>query len=243
MRALNGKMIKIAGFDGIAIDQQEREIEQEIEGVFELPGDELDGFDTELDPVEPKFYVIVNDVLLASDSKDQLRELIKNKNGKLTESHDYLKVHASLGQWAADSDVNIRHFGRLDSSLRSHYQKFREGRFEWFDWIARDEQDRPSEELAIVDIDDPVPAKQRDRRRQRWFDGSKLPANFDKLVAPFLGSFGWILEAEDDGWLITGCVLDKGPPRRKGAGGFRQREPDVDPDRQRIDSLESLSSD
>ena len=240
MRAINGKKIKIAGFDAITIDQQESENQQVVGDKFGLPGDEVD---IGSDPVEPNFYVIVNDVLLMSDSKDQLRELIKNKNGKLIESPDYLKVHASLGQWAADDDVNIRHFGRLDSSLRSHYHKFRAGKFEWFDWIKRDDRDQPSEELSTVDVDGPLAAKQRDRRRRRWFDGSKLPADFDKLVAPFLGSFGWILEAEDDGWLITGCVLDKGPPRRKGAGGFRQREPDVDPDRQRIDSLESLSSD
>ena len=48
-----------------------------------------------------------------------------------------------------------------------------------------------------------------DRVRAQQIDGSKLPADFDKQIGPYLGPSGWVMESVDDGWLFTGIILDR----------------------------------
>ena len=134
--------------------------------------------------------------LLISNNKQLIKRLLEKK-GKLIEAEDYIQVHAALGKLTDAKQVSIRHFGRLDLSLRYHYELFRKGEFEWFKWVER--------KLDMEEADAPMPKRKWVQR----FDGSKLPKNFDKVVSPFLGTFGWVLETEDDGWMITGCVLKK----------------------------------
>jgi hypothetical protein len=45
--------------------------------------------------------------------------------------------------------------------------------------------------------------------REQQIDGSDLPADFDKHVAPYFGPMGWVMETVDDGWLVSGVVLKK----------------------------------
>ena len=45
--------------------------------------------------------------------------------------------------------------------------------------------------------------------RIQQIDGSKLPADYEKSIAPSLGQSGWVLETTDVGWRISGCVLPK----------------------------------
>ena len=187
LRSLSGgKTFKILGYDGIAFQPEDIEYEPEFEGL-----DDLEFLDDE--DVPPTFYVLADSQLLVSNNKELLKRLLRKKNGNLAEAEDYIQVHAALGKLTEANKINIRHFGRLDLSLQSHYDLFRKGQLEWFNWIASD--------LTA----DGTPW---DTRVQR-FDGSKLPKNFEKAIAPYLGTFGWVLETEEDGWLITGCVLKK----------------------------------
>ena len=70
----------------------------------------------------------------------------------------------------------------------------------------RDEDalDRDLEDDKFFDIDAPRLKLPRNR-----FDGSELPANFEKFVGRFLGPYGWVLETSEEGWTITGCALKK----------------------------------
>ena len=43
----------------------------------------------------------------------------------------------------------------------------------------------------------------------RKVDGSKLPQDFENIVAPHLGISGWSLETEADGWFFVGVILPK----------------------------------
>ena len=185
----DAETIKVLGHDGF--------VERPDEIVFERPqlGQPLllDYDFEEEAPIESTFYVFADSQLLISNNKELLKRLLEKKRGNLVEAEDYIQVHAALGKLTDAKKVNIRHFGRLGPSLRSHYDLFRNGKFEWFKWIA-------SETKA-----DGTP---RDNWVQR-FDGSKLPKDFETAIAPYLGTFGWVLETEDDGCLITGCVLKK----------------------------------
>ena len=184
--------IKVLGHDGFV---ERPDAEAQI--VFERPqlGQPLFlDYDFEEEAsIESTFYVFADSQLLVSNNKELIKRLLEKKNGNLVEAEDYIQVHAALGKLTDVNKVNIRHFGRLDLSLRSHYDLFRNGKLEWFKWIARE-------------------AKADGTLREPWvqrFDGSKLPKDFEKAIAPYLGTFGWVLETEDDGWLITGCVLKK----------------------------------
>lgn len=112
-----------------------------------------------------------------------------------------------MAKWQEDDDkIDIRYFGRLDLCLRDHYHQFRAGEFEWLDWIIKRNEDQDLKDDLIFDIDAGVLKNPHKRR----FDGSKLPEDFEKSVAGFLGPYGWVLETQEDGWAITGCLLSKG---------------------------------
>ena len=51
--------------------------------------------------------------------------------------------------------------------------------------------------------------KNVDKQRVQRIDGSKLPTDYDKTVAPYLGPSGWVMETQDDGWLFSYCLLEK----------------------------------
>lgn len=192
-RATDGKRIKIAGYVAIEVEGATTGKDDGEEGVFKLPKEAVD-----LDDIGRKYYLMVDNVLLVSNSKKDLQDLLAKNVGKLVESQDYLNVHAALAKLTMNNEVRIRHFGRLDLSLRYHFDSFRAGKFELFEWIDRDRNGKDPE--SENDTSKPKPKRKR-------FDGSNLPANFDKDVAPFLGLFGWVLESEEDGWTITGCIL------------------------------------
>ena len=46
----------------------------------------------------------------------------------------------------------------------------------------------------------------------RKVDGSKLPQDFENVIAPHLGISGWSLETESDGWFFVGVILPKPDP-------------------------------
>ena len=45
--------------------------------------------------------------------------------------------------------------------------------------------------------------------RKQKLDGAKLPADFSKSIAPYLGPTGSVVEVLDDGWRITGVILNR----------------------------------
>ena len=45
--------------------------------------------------------------------------------------------------------------------------------------------------------------------RKQELDGTKLPADFSKSIAPYLGPTGSVVEVLDEGWRITGVILNR----------------------------------
>jgi len=158
---------------------------------------------TEKDSPEKRIFVLANETLLVSNDKALIRQLLKKEQpGKLVESADYAKVHAALSTLTDPNKIGIREFGRLDLLLKPSYEQFRRGEYEFLRWF----QDRSNEQENEVFGNRPVkPAK----KRKPVFDGSKLPKDYDTMIGDFLGMFGWALETEDDGWMITGFLLKK----------------------------------
>ena len=96
--------------------------------------------------------------------------------------------------------------GRVDRSLEANYELLRRGDMGKSQTVLarviNEIFSKETEEAAGKEKDSEVVRKQK-------LDGTKLPANYRKSVAPYLGPMGWALEVEDDGWRITGCVLKK----------------------------------
>ena len=63
--------------------------------------------------------------------------------------------------------------------------------------------------------------------RQQKLDGSKLPGDYEKSIAPYFGPMGWVMETDKNGWRITGCVTKK-----KGMTEVVQKTPDEKDDSQ-----------
>ena len=151
------------------------------------------GYDGIFSLDDSRYFIFADSHMLVSKNKDLIKRLLEKKKANLAEAEDYMQIHAALNNLTDANKVNIRYFGRLDLSLRSNYDLFRDGEFEWLNWIAREPEANGTPNDSWV---------------QR-FDGSKLPKNFATAIGPYLGAFGWVLQTEDDGWLITGCVLKK----------------------------------
>jgi len=187
--------IQIVGFEGIEATWNSN-VEDVDTKVFQLPDekDENEIGENETKP-EKRFFVTANGFLLVSNNKEQIRLLLKKgEKGTLVEADDYIQLHAALGKLTDSRKIGIRSFGRMDLCLKPSYELIRRGEFEWLPWLDRREE-----------LEDGKPKPKRVAR----FDGSSLPKNFEKVVAPYLGLFGWVLENELDGWVITGCVLKK----------------------------------
>jgi hypothetical protein len=94
-----------------------------------------------------------------------------------------------------EKNISFRQFARLDKAYWASFELLRNGDLVWSDlnWL-----------LSVYDRD---PKTQQPNKMQ--FDGSTLPANYLEQIAPFLGPSGWVMETEQDGWRVTGCVLKK----------------------------------
>ena len=53
--------------------------------------------------------------------------------------------------------------------------------------------------------------KMQQGRMAQKIDGSKLPQDFENVVAPHLGISGWSFEAEEDGWFFIGIMIPRTP--------------------------------
>ena len=98
-------------------------------------------------------------------------------------------------------------FGRVQTLLETFIPRLEELlEDEYYRGIYQDIVDgfaQQQGEEASARVDDP------EKVRQQKLDGTKLPENYNKAIAPFLGPMGWVMEAEEEGWRITGVVLPK----------------------------------
>ena len=110
----------------------------------------------------------------------------------LGDDADYTRVQDALQKLGA-GDHSIRMFRRGDPAHLVNYEMFRQGKMpESTSFMARllNRMFEPAERGVV---------------RKQEFDGSKLPP-FEK-IRHYLGVSGMFVTTDDDGWLVTGCLL------------------------------------
>ena len=214
-RATKGKVKKLAGYTAVIDDDTEVEPEEDIPGLdglddldeFEDLDDELDADeDDDEDDVTPRItilnrriMVIRDGVLLICNDKDYLKKFLSMKpNGKFPSSADYSRMSAQMDKLTNPRDVRFRMFNRLDRMLKTNYEMMRMGKM-------------AESETFLARILNQVYGKKTGdpEKRKQKIDGSDLPADFEKEMAPFLGQSGWAMETTEFGWRFSGCVLAK----------------------------------
>jgi hypothetical protein len=134
--------------------------------------------------------------LLIASRVDYLVDLLKPpaEGSRLSDAADYQRVMAAIKQLGAKSD-SCRLFTRTDHATRVTYEMIRQNRMP------------ESESLLGKVLNEFLAPDEEDTLREPELDGAKLP-EFEK-VKPYLGPAGLFLRAENEGWSITGCLLDK----------------------------------
>ena len=149
---------------------------------------------------EPEFQETIyanveGNLVVGREMEAVLPIAFERKKGLLSECDDYQDVYNSLAKLTNEKNISFRQFARLDKAYWASFELLRNGDLVWSDlnWL-----------LSVYDRD---PKTQQPNKMQ--FDGSTLPANYLEQIAPFLGPSGWVIETEQDGWRVTGCVLKK----------------------------------
>jgi len=226
-RAVGGKMKKLAGFDyvidvrddseaeldpgiKIEIDEEfEDDLEDDLDDDDEFEDDELDDDDGDAEPEKLKvtlfnrrFYAIRGNTFFICNDKDYLKEILVAKSTKkFAESADVTQMKTALMKLTDTSKVRFRMYTRLDKILKTNYEMMRLGKMaESETFMAR-----------LLNQVYGKKAKPEDKREQQ-IDASKLPSDFEKEIAPFLGLSGWAMEGTDSGWKFSGCVLKRETP-------------------------------
>lgn len=213
-RATRGQVISLGGIQVIKVDSSERDLENEEFTEFDLPGEEFDVQDEEeeerqFELFKQRFFVVRDGHLLVANNKDFLRELLAQKQSTLSQCPDYVQIKDALGKLTIDANVSFRQFGRIDQALETHYEMLRRGEMGKSQTVlarvvnqifAKKAAEKAAAEGGKADPDE---------IREQKLDGSKLPADYAKSIAPYFGPTGWVMETEKGGWRITGCVLKK----------------------------------
>lgn len=119
------------------------------------------------------------------------------QNEALDESFDYLAVEASLARLAPGERCSWS-FTRLDETIRPTYELLREGRLPESETFFG----RLLNELLTT------PQQQRNQLlREQRLDGSELPTF--ELARRYFGPSGRSVRSDEDGWMITGVLLNK----------------------------------
>lgn len=211
-RATDGQVIKLGGIDVIEVDSAAQVDEFEDETFLlpgELPMEEEEPEQPEFQLFAKRYFAVHKGNLLVANNKDYIRQLLFKKNESLAEAKDYIQIKESIGELTDSSKICWRQFGRIDRALETNYEMLRRG-------------EMAESQTMLARVINQIFAKQAANRaaaegkaldenmvRKQKLDGSKLPADYQKNIAPYFGPMGWVVEKGDDGWRITGCIVKK----------------------------------
>jgi hypothetical protein len=139
---------------------------------------------------------IAHGCLLYASDVDFMASVLKNNGPALTVAADYQRVENALRKLGAGVD-SVRYFSRADKSQMVDYELLRQGKMP------------QSKTLLGQLLNELFKPEEKGVLREQQIDGSKLPP-FAK-AAPYLGPGGVYVRSLPDGWMVTGCVLDKQP--------------------------------
>jgi hypothetical protein len=207
-RAVKGKVKKLAGFTCVVDDQVETAeesggLEIDIEG---LDDDEDDDDEADEDAIPPRITIFNRRIMVIKDGflficndKNYLKKIISRKpSTAFAGSSDLMRLTETLDKLSDSSKVRFRMFSRLDQMLKTNYEMMRTGKM-------------ADSETFVARLLNKVYGKKAggDAKRVQQIDGSQLPLDYEKEIAPYLGQAGWVMETVDTGLLFSGCVLAK----------------------------------
>ncbi len=207
-RARQSKVKKLAGYTCVVDDQVETEEEDDDGLGFDIDGldDEDDDDELDKDALPPRItifnrriMVIKDNYLFICNDKDYLKKIISQKaSTAFAGSADLIRLTESLDKLSDSSRVRFRMFSRLDQVLKTNYEMMRTGRM-------------AESETFVARLLNKVYGKKAENqgKRTQQIDGSQLPEDYEKEIAPYLGQAGWVMETTDSGWRFSGCVLPK----------------------------------
>ncbi len=208
-RAVKGKVKKLGGFTCVIDDQvdtgegddgfPEFEIDDFIEEGEEDDEDDVKAAPPRVTLFNRRIMLIRDGVLFICNDKDYLKKFISQKpSSRFADAADLVRISASLDKLSDPSKVRFRMFNRLDQMLKTNYEMMRTGKM-------------AESETFVARLLNRVYSNKHagDEKRIPLLDGSELPADYEKEIAPFLGQAGWVMETTDSGWRFSGCVLPK----------------------------------
>ena len=211
-RATGGREINLGGIKALKVESNSDVVEPDEElDPLGLPDEdeEEDDEEREFTLFEERYIVVAKGYLLVANNKAYLKRILAQKEASLGKSADYREVKAALKKLSDPSKVSWRQFGRTDKALEANYELLRRGEMGKSQTIVGKiinqifkKQSAEESAKAGKEGDDDVVRKQK-------LDGSKLPADFKKSIAPYFGPMGWVMETEPDGWRISGALLKK----------------------------------
>ena len=221
-RAVKGKVKKLGGYTCVIDDHTEDGLDSGIpDDIGEIEIDDLDDDedlddDIDIDPAAPeapprvtifnrRIMAIRDGVLFICNDKEYLKKILAMKpTGGFETAADLTRMRATLAKVTDADRVRFEMFNRLDQLLKTNYDMLRTGKM-------------ADSETFVARVLNQVYGKKAggDEKRIQQIDGSDLPSDYDKEIAPFLGQSGWVMETTDSGWLFSGCVLPKPKAKAK----------------------------
>ena len=162
---------------------------------------------------EKRYLVVSGNELLVANNKNFLKKILARRKSELESAPDYIRVKKTLKKLTDDTRVAWRQFGRLDKGLETNYEMMRRGEMASSQTMLARVVNRIFNNQAAEKARLEGKEFDADAVRKQELDGAKLPADFSKAIAPYLGPTGSVVEVMDDGWRISGVVLnrDNGP--------------------------------
>ena len=185
---------------------------------FEIPGVEIPGVDCSAteggedeeakkkddEPllkkplVATQVFVVAHGHLIITNNLEYSKLLLDNianpPADTLRSVKDFRQVDKAMNDLVKNAN-SLRRYVRMDNAYRSTYELIRNGKLP------------ESKSLLATIINSLIPAEENDAPRAPKIDGSLLPKDFDKDVAPYLGNIGWCVKTEPEGWLITSILI------------------------------------
>lgn len=145
--------------------------------------------------------VALGHLMMASDI-NYLTEILAGfgQRDRLASSADYQQVIAVLGE-QMPGERSVLEFGRSDEELRPHFELVRQNKM-------------PESKAILGRILNKILTSEQDQRnniiRKQQIDGSSLPSF--EAVRRYFGPHGGVVRSEQDGWIMTGVVLNTEAP-------------------------------
>lgn len=181
---------------------------QDPDGLPEGLTDILNDDDDEDEPVEKKpilnrplvesqIYFVNKKRIMICNSLEYAKRIIDAKAdgpSELAKTKSFVKVSKSLDGLVSGAD-SIRQFGRSSILYRPGYEMLQSGK-------------RPESNSILGSIVNSFLKSAKEERRPRpLFNGKDLPADYQKVIAPYIGDYGVAVKTESNGWFITGIVV------------------------------------